>query len=101
MGPQTDMKAPRQTSTPLDRHEGPQPVWGGCVYRGSGVLRGHRLQNGLVESELHGGAVKHLPLVRVARHQPVDLHQLLLPDAVTARLGLKRHVQGRQVCAWA
>ena len=47
-------------------------------------------EDGLLEAELHGGAVKHVALVRGAHDQPVHLHGLGLTDAMRAsqRLGV-------------
>ena len=47
-------------------------------------------EDGLLEAELHGGAIEHVALVRGAHDQPVHLHGLGLTDAVRAsqRLGV-------------
>ena len=43
----------------------------------------------MLESELLVGRIEEVHLVRVARHQPVDAHELGLADAMAARLGLQ------------
>ena len=48
----------------------------------------HALQHGFVQAQLETGPVEHLPLVRVARDQPVHLHRLVLTNPMAASLGL-------------
>ena len=46
------------------------------------------LEQRVVKGELLHGPIEHALLVRATRHEPVDLHRPLLPNAVRARLAL-------------
>lgn len=49
----------------------------------------HALQHGFIQTQFEAGPVKHLPLVRVACDESVNLHCLVLADSVASSLSLE------------